>query len=713
MNKIYLDTETRSEIPISRGVSAYVEGKMFAVLMVQYAINDGPVRVWEPMETGIPDDLVSAMQDKHMFVIHNSVFDRLVINKSGVLGRIIRPEDVIDTMVQAYAHGFPGGLGDLSVILGLPQDKAKDKRGKFLIQTFCVPKRGKELAFTEKHDKPEEWSEFVEYGLKDVEALREVHKKLPSHNYPSLEHDIWVYDQKINDRGIPVDVEFAEAAVKEAAEERVRLNNKTSELTRDEVSAATQRDKLLKFIADDYGIVLPALRSKDVQDIVTRPDVVLKKNDAVTNKIERILSADIPAELRELLSLRVQSSMNSAAKYKKVLDQQVGGRMRYTLQMYGATRTGRDAGRGLQPQNLRRATLWKDADDIEAAIEQDIEAVKAGAISMVTNNTMHVLSDLVRSVICATPGHKLVVADLSNIEGRGLAYLAGEEWKLQYFRDYDAGKIKFDNYKMAYAKAMNIRPEDVTKDGRQIGKVQELGLGYEGGVKAFLTFAAVYRLDIAVMADAVWASGDLARLEDCKRKYDWAKEHGYHAGLTAHEYSACEYLKQLWRDSHPKTVRFWSDLDTAFRNSIANPGEVFTVNRLKFRKTGSYLFIRLPSGRVLTYLHPAVDEDGHLSFVGVDQFTKKFQRIKTYSGKLAENVTSGFARDVLFYHIPDIEKAGYPIISRVHDEFICECPDMPEYSARKLADMMATPHKWCSDMPLAAAGFEAHRYRKD
>ena len=203
--------------------------------------------------------------------------------------------------------------------------------------------------------------------------------------------------------------------------------------------------------------------------------------------------------------------------------------------MYGATRTGRDAGRGLQPQNLRRATLWKDADDIEAAIEQDIEAVKAGAISMVTNNTMHVLSDLVRSVICATPGHKLVVADLSNIEGRGLAYLAGEEWKLQYFRDYDAGKIKFDNYKMAYAKAMNIRPEDVTKDGRQIGKVQELGLGYEGGVKAFLTFAAVYRLDIAVMADAVWASGDLARLEDCKRKYDWAKEHGYHAGLTAHE----------------------------------------------------------------------------------------------------------------------------------------------------------------------------------
>ena len=116
---------------------------------------------------------------------------------------------------------------------------------------------------------------------------------------------------------------------------------------------------------------------------------------------------------------------------------------------------------------------------------------------------------------------------------------------------------------------------------------------------------------------------------------------------------------------------------------------------------------------MLTYLHPAVDEDGHLSFVGVDQFTKKFQRIKTYSGKLAENVTSGFARDVLFYHIPDIEKAGYPIISRVHDEFICECPDMPEYSARKLADMMATPHKWCSDMPLAAAGFEAHRYRKD
>ena len=713
MNKIYLDTETRSEIPISRGTSAYVEGKYFGILMVQYAINDGPVRVWEPMEATMPEDLAAAMTDEHMFVIHNSTFDRLVINKSGVFGRSIKPEEIIDTMVQAYAHGFPGALGDLSVIFGLPQDKAKDKRGKMLIQIFCVPQKLSYVAFNNKHTRPEEWAEFVEYGVKDVEAMREIHKRLPSYNYPKLEHRIWVYDQRINDRGIPVDVKFAEAAMKEAAEERQRLNNKTSELTRDEVSAATQRDKLLKFIADDYGIILPALRSKDVQDIVSRPDVVLKRNDAVTGKIERMLSADIPSELRELLSLRVQSSMNSAAKYRKVLDQQVGGRMRHTLQMYGATRTGRDAGRGLQPQNLRRATLWKDADNIEAAIEQDIEAVKTGAISMVTDNTMHVLSDLVRSVICASDGHKLVAADLSNIEGRGLAYLAEEEWKIQYFRDYDAGKIKFDNYKMAYAKAMNIRPEDVTKDGRQIGKVQELGLGYEGGVKAFLTFAAVYRLDIAAMADAVWASGDLAALEECKRKHEWAKEHGYHAGLTAHEYAACEYLKQLWRNSHPKTVMFWKDLDMAFRNAISYPGETFEVNRLKFKKSGSYLFIRLPSGRVLTYLNPAVDEDNHLSFVGVDQFTKKFQRIKTYSGKLAENVTSAFARDILFYRIPDIEDAGYPIISRVHDELVCECPDLPEYSADKLAAMMATPHEWCKDMPLAAAGFEAHRYRKD
>lgn len=695
--KIYLDTETRSEVPIKRGTKAYVNGEYFSVIMVQFAIDDGEVHVWEPADEPMPQALQEAIDTEgRMFVMHNSTFDRNALNQSGLLGFDIKPEDIIDTMVQALAHGYPGGLDSLSQVFGLPEDTAKDKRGKRLIQMFCVPDRSsKQVAFHTKQTKPQDWEAFREYGIRDIMSMRELHKKLPSHNYPNKEHGLWCIDQRINDRGIPVDVEFAEAAVSTAVIERHRLCQATQDMTAGEVQAATQRDKLIKHMSEAFGIQMADLRTKTLDSA--------------------IYDESLPPEMRELLRIRQMSSMNSSSKYNRILEQQVNGRVCYTMQMYGASRTGRDAGRGLQPQNLRRPTSWKGvkADSIEDAIEADIEAIKSGAGNLFIDNVMMTLSDCVRSVIQAPEGKKLVVADLSNIEGRGLVYLSDEEWKLDYFRKFDAGEIRFDNYVMAYAKSMNVPPETVKKDGRQIGKVQELGLGYGGGVLAFLTFADVYRLDLAELANAVWDTGDFNELEDCRAKYDWAKQSGFHGGLPEMQFAACEYLKRLWREAHPKTVQFWSDLEDAFRFCIANSNETVTVGKLKFRRQGRYLYIKLPSGRLLTYLDPKIDKEGNCSFMGVNQFTKKWQRIKTYSGKLSENVTSAFARDVLFYRMPDIEDAGYGIIIRVHDELVCEVPDSPEYSADKLANMMATPHEWCKDLPLAAAGFEAKRYRKD
>lgn len=693
--KIYLDTETRSEVSIKRGTKAYVNGEYFSVIMVQFAIDDGEVQVWEPATEPMPQALQDAIDTEgRMFVIHNSTFDRNVLNQSGILGFEMRPEDIIDTMVQALAHGFPGGLDSLSQIFGLPEDTAKDRRGKQLIQMFCVPaKRVDYVAFHTKETKPQEWQAFREYGIRDIMSMRELHKKLPSINYPNREHALWCLDQRINDRGIPVDVEFAVAAVNAAAAEKNRLSAVTQELTSGEVVAATQRDKLIQHMSKAFGVEMKDLRTKTIDTAVD--------------------DDNLPPEMRELLKIRQMASMNSSSKYKRILEQQVDGRVCYTMQMYGASRTGRDAGRGLQPQNLRRPTSWKGVDDVEGAIESDIKAIKAGLGDLLIDNIMLTLSDCVRSVIWAPKGKKLVVADLSNIEGRGLVYLSGEEWKLKYFRDYDAGLIKFDNYIMAYAKSMNVEPGKVKKDGRQIGKVQELGLGYGGGVLAFLTFAAVYNLDLAELAEAVWSTGNLGELEDCRAKYEWAKESGHHGGLSERQYAACEYLKRLWRAAHPKTVQFWADLEAAFRFCIDHAEQIVEVGKLKFYRRGRYLYIRLPSGRVLTYLNPMIDEDGNCSFMGVNQFTKKWQRVKTYSGKLSENVTSALARDILFYRMPDIEAAGYNIVIRVHDELVCEAPDTPEYSADRLAKMMATPHEWCKDMPLSAAGFEAKRYRKD
>ncbi|MCM1516201.1 MAG: hypothetical protein NC080_07325 [Paraprevotella sp.] len=702
MKKIYLDTETRSEVDIGAGVKAYVRGSFFQVIMVQYAIDEGAVQIWEPASgEPMPSDLKEAIalpKEERMFVIHNSVFDRNVINHSGVLGVQICPEEIIDVMVQALAHGFPGGLGALSEIFGLPVDKAKDRRGTQLINMFCKPwPRLDYVGFHNKETRPQEWEEFRVYGERDVAAMREVHRLLPGINYPKLEHHLWVIDQRINDRGIPVDVELATAAVEESKKERLRLNRRTQILTRGEVDAATKRDALLASIAKLYGIELPNLRSGLIRDLAA--------------------SDELPRNLRELLSVREQSSMNSAAKYRRILSQEVDGRMCYTMQMYGASRTGRDAGRGLQPQNLRRAMTWKKVpeDRLEEEMERDFTAITGGYISLYYDNVMDVLSDSVRSVIKAKPGHKLVVADYSNIEGRGISYLAGEDWKLDYFRKFDAGEIKFDNYRMAYANTMNVPVETTTKENRQIGKVQELALGYEGGVKALLSMVAINGLDIDVMADAVWNSGDLAGLQDAAKKFDWALKNGHDAGLSKHAYAACEYLKAKWRQAHPSTVALWAELKESFYSAMTNQGKVFVAadGKLKFKRQGSYLYIRLPSGRCLVYLRPKLDDEGNLSFEGVDGFTRKFKRIKTYSGKLAENVTSAFARDIMFYHLPHVEEAGYRVVMRVHDELVCEVPDTPEYNCKELGRLMTLPLEWHKDMPLAASGFEAHRYRKD
>lgn len=695
--KLYIDSETRSDVPIKQGVRRYVLGEHFAPIIVTWALNDEPVNAWIVQEEPMPAKLAKAMADPKVMVIAlNSSFDRWVFNKSNIFGAPLPAARIIDVMVQALAHGLPGGLDKLSEIFGLG-DEGKDKDGRRLIQIFCTPNVDKQtgaVSFFDKSTHPEDWARFVAYAKTDVSAMRTIHKKIPTVNYPLLEHKLWVLDQKINDRGLPVDVDFAQAAMDAAAAERKRLNAATNEATDGAVEAATQRDKLLAHIAKQHDVWLPDLKNSTLE--------------------RRLDDPDLPGDLRELIMLRLQSSRNSAAKYRRVIQHEVNGFLHNTMQMYGAARTGRDAGRVFQPQNLMRPTLWRglDGHEMDAAILQDIMSIKHGVVHLLNNDVMEVLGSCIRSTIAAKPGKKLVISDLSNIEGRGLVWLSNETWKLKYFADYDAGLIRFDNYVMAYAKALNVDPVEVDGYLRQIGKVMELGLGYGGGVAAFITFANVYRLDLDELAEAVWATGDLAHLEDCQRKHEWAKENGYHAGLSPRQYAACEYLKQLWRASHPATVEFWAELEVAFRNAIVYENKTFRMGKLAFRRQKSWLYIRLPSGRCLVYASPKIERD-QITFMGICPFTKQFKRVKTYSGRLAENVTSGTARDVMFHRMPEIEDAGYPIILRVHDELVTHTDDSPEFSAEGLAALMSKPYPWSEGLPLAAAGFETKIYRKE
>ena len=340
-----------------------------------------------------------------------------------------------------------------------------------------------------------------------------------------------------------------------------------------------------------------------------------------------------------------------------------------------------------------------------------------------TYDIMLLTASTIRSVIVAPPGKKLVVADLSNIEGRGLAWLAGEEWKLQAYRDFDTiigtdllgepVRLGPDLYKLAYAKAFRIEPEDVTKFGRSVGKVMELGLGYAGGINAFVTFALVYGIDLEEMANTAWDTLPEDILEEATDFVRWLQDKGTRWPMSDRAAIVCESFKRMWRAAHPMTVQLWREMEDGFRNATLHPGTTFRYRGFAFRRDGAWLRIKLPSGRCLCYPQPQVAADNSLSFNGTNQFTRKWERIKTYGGRLTENATQSIARDFMFDALPGIEAAGYATVMRVHDEVITEAPDTDEYTAEHLSSLLAATPPWGAGMPLAAAGFEAKTYRKD
>lgn len=702
MQKLWLDLETFCETPIKNGTHAYAEG--VEIMLFAWAIDDGPVSVHDFTEDQhLPAQLLAALGDESVLIYaHNSHFDRTMLRH--VLQRLLPGvvaggvERWRDTMVKALAHGLPGALGALCEVLNVDTDKAKDKAGKQLIQLFCKPRpKNSKLRRATAKSHPAEWQRFVEYAGLDIHAMRAVDAKLPSWNYQGAELALWHRDQKINDRGVCVDVELAEAAIAAVGDEQQRLAELTQAMTDGEVQAATQRDAMLRHILEAFGVDLPDMQKSTLE--------------------RRINDPDLPAPLRELLTIRLAACTTSTSKYKALMKGvSSDGRLRGTLQFCGASRTGRWAGRLFQPQNLPRPTLDQEQ------IDQGIEALKLGVADLVFDNIMELTSSALRGCIMAPPGKKLVVSDLSNIEGRFLAWLAGEEWKLQAFRDYDniigtdengePIRAGHDLYKLAYARAFNMTPEDVDKAMRQIGKVMELGLGFGGGVAAFVTFALVYGLDLEDLADAALPNIPIAIQREAQSWWQASVKQKKTYGLSERVFITCDSLKRLWRNAHPETVSLWSELENAVRRAIAQPGKQFNCRRLKVRKDGSWLRIALPSGRVVCYPGAAIVK-GDITYMGVNPYSRKWQRLKTYGGKLVENVTQAGARDVLAGNMPAIEARGYEIVLTVHDEVITEAPDKDFYFHDQLSRLLATNPVWAPDLPLNAGGFEAYHYRKD
>ena len=643
MSTLWLDLETYSETPITHGTHKYAENA--EVLLVAYAFDDEPVDVLDLTERGSLGNVQMMVDSADRVVIHNSAFDRTVLRHCAVH---IPVEKVEDTMVRALAHGLPGSLGALCDVLGVPQDKAKDKAGKKLIHLFTKPRpKNVKLRRATRETHPDEWAAFIEYARLDVDAMRVVYRLLPNWNSHGGERALWLLDQTINDRGIAIDVELADAALRAFQRSTRSLAERTRVLTGGAVASLTQRDKFLGHLSGSLNF--------ETAD--------LKKGTVST-----LLQGDLSSEVRELLEIRQQASATSPAKYKVLLKAtSADGRLRGTLQFCGASRTGRWGGRLFQPQNLPRPTLK------QGQIDAGIKAMKLDVEDLLFDNVAELCSSAVRGALVASPDHKLVVSDLSNIEGRVLAWLAGEDWKIKAFADFDAG-IGHDLYKLAYAKSFGKEAGDVTKDERQIGKVQELALGYQGSVGAFSSMAALY--------------GVFLPEEEVK-------------GIV-----------EAWRKAHKATVSLWYDLERAVKDAIREPEKRFEVRDLSIGYKDNWLRIKLPSGRYLCYPNAGISE-GSIVYEGVNQYTKKWETIETYGGKLVENVVQAVARDVLASGMVRAEAAGYAVCLHVHDELITETPDTDAYSVDELSRIMSTNPGWSMGLPLAAAGFETHRYKKD
>lgn len=709
MNLLYLDIETFSPVNLNKqGPYRYSEDCQ--VLLIGWALDDKPASVWDATNPakrgagprGIPRWLLNALfevvRGERQIVMHNGMqFDAVVLRdyfRGTAAEEAFEPEHVVDSMVMAYQCALPGKLGDLCRVFRLPVDKAKDEEAGKLKSLFCKPLgKNRKLDRATRLTHPDEWERFTNYCRLDVESMREVYIRLSIFNCTVWERRIQLLDAEINRRGICMDLALARAALNLAGEVKAQLAGQMEHKTGGAIQSPTQTKALLQYIKDNCHFDLENLTKAEVERMIEDPDT--------------------PEDVRELLRLRLLGTKTSVAKFDSLLScVSKDGRLRGTLQFRGASRTGRWSGRHMQLQNLPRPTI-KSPDEFEFAIR----LTKEGLLPLVYEDLNRTLADLIRGTIIAPAGKKLVVADFSNIEGRVLAWLAGETWKLQAFRDYDAGR-GHDLYKIAYSRAFGVKPEAVTKPQRQIGKVLELALGYGGGAGAFAKMAKSNGLDLQPMADTVAATIPRQFWDAAANYYPKALNDKRTAGLPEKVFIACDALKRAWRATNPRIAEFWDEVDRAVRGAMQNP-ELTKAGKLSFKRVGDrgeFLLMRLPSGRFLAYPEPHIGsgpDEPSFSYIGMIQRTRKWDRIESRGSMVVENATQAVACDLLAEALLRLDAAGYETVLHVHDEAIAEVPDNPSFSLEKMAAIMTELPEWAQGIPVSAAGFESHRYRKD
>jgi len=644
-----IDLETYSDVDLPNcGVYRYVEGD-FHILLFAYAFDDEETKCVD-MACGeqLPAEVVDAIHNENIIKsAWNAQFERICLSK--YFGTQLDPDSWQCTMVWAASLSLPLKLATAAQALKTAQQK--DAVGERLIRYFSIPCKptkanGGRTRNLPEHA-PDDWKLFKSYCIQDVETERDIRRRLEKFPLMPQEWDFYHMDQRINDRGILIDRELVQQAIICNMAMSEEMTKRAYALTGLENPNSVSQ---LKSWLEDRGIEVDSLGKKNVASLITDLD----KH-----------SAD--GEALDMMKLRLQMAKSSVKKYQAA-ERYIctDGRAHGLFQFSGANRTQRWAGRGIQLQNLPQNHI--------ATLDEARDLVKLGCFDMIEvlyGNTPDILSQLIRTMLIPKEGCEFIVADFSAIEARVLAWLAGEQWRL------DAFKAGQDIY---CASASQMFGVPVVKHGingelRQKGKVAELACGYGGGSGALISMGA---LDMGLKED---------ELPD---------------------------IISSWRDANPEIVKFWYAVEKAAIETVKDHNDR-SVGRIGFQFSANTLWIVLPSGRRLAYIKPRLQPNRFgrmaLTFEGLGA-NNKWVRGETYSGKLTENITQATARDLLAEAMRRIELAGLGIVGHVHDEVILEVPK-GQYTVDDVCSIMNQNPKWAEDLPLSSAGYTGAWYYKD
>ena len=641
MRILSIDIETYSDVDLSKsGVYPYAESDNFEILFFGYSVDGHPPQVID-LANGeqLPDDIIAALTDPNVIkTAYNAMFERICISKHLGLpkGTYLDPTQWHCTMVWAATLGLPMSLAGVGAVLGL--DKQKMSEGKDLIKFFCIPDKDGNRHHPKVH--PGKWELFKSYNYRDVEVEIAIQQRLAKYPVPNFVWNEYHLDQQINDRGIGVDMELVRHAIT------------INEDIKNEITAEIQ-----------------ALTMLDNPNSVQQMKEWLAENDMETESLGKQAVKELletaPPELAKVLSLRQQLAKSSVKKYDAMLSSHcIDDRIRGMFQFYGANRSGRFSGRLVQLQNLYRNSMphLDTARDLIKA--DDIET-----LDLLFGDIPDVLSQLIRTALVPkAPYKRFIVADFTSIEGVVLSWLAGEQWRLDVFKN--GGDI----YCISASKIFGV---PVVKHGinghlRQKGKIAELACGYGGSVGAMKAMGA------------------------------------QEMGLSDDE---IQQIVTDWRDASPNIVKLWWDVDRAVKKCIKEKTEANVKGLHIFCESG-FLFIELPSGRRLAYVKPKIGENKFggesVTYMGVGE-QKKWERIESYGPKFVENIIQGIARDILLHAMMNLR--DYRIVAHVHDEVLIEATD--DITVDEIVQKMCITPRWARGLTLRADGYECEFYMKD